>query len=855
MRLQTKGFHFYEGDQKWVANGIAYGPFQPDSTGQPYPDPARIRDDFSAMSAIEINSIRLYECPGESLATIAAEYDLRLLLDVPWPKHLDLYDSPRQQSMCMQMLDERLARVKDWPNIQGILLGNEIPPDLVRWAGPRKVNDFLRRLYDRAKSIAPDLLFGYANFPSTEFLQPRFFDFLGFNVYLNSPEVLRRYLTRLRLMYPEKPLVLTEIGFDSLGQGETEQALLLHDSLLAAREAGCAGSYVFSWTDEWHTGGFDVTDWAFGVVTKHRQPKPALESVARVFAQSPRAATEALPMVSVVVATYNGGRTLRQCLDSLAALNYPNYETIVVDDGSTDNTSEILSDFPDIQIVRQPNMGLSEARNSGIRAARGDIVAFTDSDCVVDPDWLDYLVSDMIRGNFAGIGGPNLTPPEDRIVARAIALAPGHATHVLLNEYEAEHVPGCNMAFSREALLEIGGFNPIFRKAGDDVDVIWRLQDLGYKIGFSTGGFVWHHRRPTLKAYLRQQVGYGEAESQLLRKHPHRFNDRGQSIWNGVIYSSSETTAAIGGPNIHYGVFGTAGFQCVYDRPASLLSYVFTSIEWWIVCGCLILLGMFWPSALQIGIAGALAALAISGLKAWRRCENTGAAYRILPLTWLLWALQPVYRAGARYWFRWRSNAPPVGFLQAMRKASHGQPYFMRSGKTLRFWTEDGPPRVEVLQRLVEQMQKLNWLFTPNNGWEKWDLAVVISWWFKIRLLSAEEDHGQRKRLLKIRLDLVPTSIFRMFICVGVALCLIVFWHNTIWARILVTVLLLITWAAYRQANQSRALVATVLSHLIDRMGFIPLGKYAKEPEAKVTGALAQPDRNTSEEQDVPATT
>ena len=86
---------------------------------------------------------------------------------------------------------------------------------------------------------------------------------------------------------------------------------------------------------------------------------------------------------------------------------------------------------------------------------------------------------------------------------------------MLLDDVEAEHIPGCNMAFRREALEEIGGFDPVYRAAGDDVDVCWRLQKLGHRIGWSPAAMVWHFRRNTVKDYLNQQRGYGKAEARF----------------------------------------------------------------------------------------------------------------------------------------------------------------------------------------------------------------------------------------------------------------------------------------------------------------------------------------------------
>src|SRR5206468_12046703 len=121
---------------------------------------------------------------------------------------------------------------------------------------------------------------------------------------------------------------------------------------------------------------------------------------------------------------------------------------------------------------------LSSARNAGLRAATSDIIAYTDSDCFADADWLTHLVHALQSSGAAAVGGPNLTP-EDGWLAGCVAAAPGQPTHVLESEQVAEHIPGCNMAFRREALEAINGFDPVYRQAGDAVDVCWRLQQAG----------------------------------------------------------------------------------------------------------------------------------------------------------------------------------------------------------------------------------------------------------------------------------------------------------------------------------------------------------------------------------------
>ena len=250
-RFSVDGKFLSHGSQRVRLRGVTYGPFPPRDDSAPFPAPKAVRHDLELMAAIGINAIRTYHVPPFWLLdSISRHSQLAVLIDVPWSKHTCFLDSARARAEARQAVREAALSGQCCPCVLGYSIGNEIPPDVVRWHGTKRVERFLAELADIAKQADPQGLTTYGNYPPTEYLELDFLDFAMFNVYLHDRATFRRYLFRLQNLVGPKPLMLGELGMDTLRHGELSQAEFLTGHVAEANELGLAGSFVFSWTDE-----------------------------------------------------------------------------------------------------------------------------------------------------------------------------------------------------------------------------------------------------------------------------------------------------------------------------------------------------------------------------------------------------------------------------------------------------------------------------------------------------------------------------------------------------------------------------------------------------------------------------
>ena len=745
--LRAQGKFLLRGDEKLYVRGVTYGTFRPAPDGGSFPSPKVVRRDFAVMAANGVNAVRTYTVPPRWLLDTAHGHGILVMVGIPWEQHIAFLGERGRAGAIEERVRRAVRACAGHPAVLCYTIGNEIPAPIVRWHGRRRVERFLERLYLAAKDEEPAALVTYANFPSTEYLQLPFLDLVCFNVFVEAEPQLEAYLARLQNIAGDRPLVVSELGLDSRRNGERRQMESLEAQLRLAFAGGCAGTFVFSWTDEWHRDGRDVDDWDFGLIDRQSRPKPALAAVRRSFAAVPFPRDTSWPRVSVIVCTHNGARTLRDCLDGVRSLDYPDFEMIVVDDGSADASAAIAEEY-DAIVLRTENRGLSAARNLGLRAATGAIVAYVDDDARPDPHWLQYLAATFLLNSHAGVGGPNIAPPTSGYVSSCVAHSPGGPTHVLLSDREAEHLPGCNLAFRRERLEEIGGFDPRFRVAGDDVDVCWRLREHGYTLGFHPGAMVWHKRRSSVRAFFKQQRGYGRAEALLEQKWPERYNRGGHPTWGGRVYGGG--VSAFRRWRIYTGTEGSSLFQQAHERHVTLLSSLPRMPEWYLVIiafAALTALGAAWKPFLAFAaplVLAVAALLAQAFLGAWRASVAERRPGRRRRLAWLilnayLRLMQPFARLAGRL--------------------EHGlTPWRRRRGLTVglpvpreRAVWDDGTLGKNPPALLAERLRNKGIAVRRGDGYERWDLRASAGTLGAARVRIAVEDHGAAGRLFRFR--------------------------------------------------------------------------------------------------------
>src|SRR5438874_8826699 len=184
--IRVHGKFFFAGDAKHFVKGVTYGPFATGTHGSPFPERAVVGCDFALMRGAGINTVRVFTVPPLWLLDIADAAGLKVLVGLPWSQHVAFLDNAAIKAEISAAVVAGVRACCRHPAVFAYLVGNEIPPDMIRWHGADAVRRYLKELVALVRWEHPGALVSYANFPSTEYLTVDFIDFLCFNVYLHD---------------------------------------------------------------------------------------------------------------------------------------------------------------------------------------------------------------------------------------------------------------------------------------------------------------------------------------------------------------------------------------------------------------------------------------------------------------------------------------------------------------------------------------------------------------------------------------------------------------------------------------------------------------------------------------------
>ncbi|MFW9946018.1 MAG: glycosyltransferase [Candidatus Odinarchaeota archaeon] len=236
-----------------------------------------------------------------------------------------------------------------------------------------------------------------------------------------------------------------------------------------------------------------------------------------------------LEPVSIIVPIKNRGPLLPNLIKNLSNLNYPDYEIIIVDDCSTDNTKNLLKRYPIKSVILNKSVGSAKARNIGINKAKNDIIALTDSDCFVSRNWLNDLVPFLNEYDIVG-GKVEFCDRAERKLNPSIKVE-----KVLNKKSPVNFLNSSNMLFKKDLLTHTGGF---LNYRIEDLEFSWRALKKGFKLIYVPKGLVIHHGKRTILENIKKYIQYGKSYSKIAAVHNMDINFKPESmveaktIWN-----------------------------------------------------------------------------------------------------------------------------------------------------------------------------------------------------------------------------------------------------------------------------------------------------------------------------------
>ncbi|MEK6902111.1 MAG: glycosyltransferase [archaeon] len=226
--------------------------------------------------------------------------------------------------------------------------------------------------------------------------------------------------------------------------------------------------------------------------------------------------------VTIIIPTYNGEKTLAECLDALTMQTIHPNEIMVVDDGSTDGTKTVAESYSMVTVLSQTNAGPAKARNAGAKKAKTNIIIFLDSDCVPEATWIEEMLKPFSDENVVGVQGAYKTN-QTALSARFDQLDIEYRYERMKKSKHLDWIGCYSAAYKRDIFIQEGGFDETFPKAsGEDSEFSYRLAKKGHTLVFNPRAIVYHTHPPTIFQYLRVKFARAYWRTRMYIKHPEK---------------------------------------------------------------------------------------------------------------------------------------------------------------------------------------------------------------------------------------------------------------------------------------------------------------------------------------------